>query len=644
MKQLRFSSRFRAVAAAFLLVTVAMAVQPSGASAQVTVDRDQPAEPLIVFGFPKIGRVLEITERLTQLVGREDISEQFITMISGQFESMQLDPEQSSAQMMFLKPGFPPDAIGVFCTPVKDGDTDAYLEAFKKRFGWMRDATLKEVDGETGFFELSQENEEGNGFYQAVRIADGYAFTSSNRGFVELNMKGVAGKIAPITKANDLGFGVFPEAVPAGLRTVFVTFLRNAAEAELQQKDDEVEADYRARKATGDYFLDLAEEILNQSDGASFGLDFHEDGRVEINARIDAQKDSQLSDFLDHFGGRPSRFRKLSGDLTSDSLNISMDLDESTKEWLMQLVKSASTKISGELEIENYETHPVRELFVSLQKTLAKGHFDFLFQVVGQPRVGVVLMGAMHIEEGEEVNGAVTELLRMISEQTDEVIITLNAESHGGIEFHTVQPKNSNTDMNSFFGEPPSLWIGAGKSTIWFAFGGGETTFLELVTAVDIAAETPPVEEEGDTVAIRGNYNIGRWVGLMAPDESRQPETEATPELGVSVEAADESESPRRRRRGRPGSDRLNEFQRRMYEEVSKNVKDDEDNVQFIVKASKDGLRAELDMGPAFTKMYVSMGIAGFEMSQQRQQEARQRAEEEKAKQIEQRIEGTNPK
>lgn len=600
-----------------LAVTALVASIHTPAQAQFVESPNSKAEPLMVFGLPTTSRILEVIDRMTVLIGREDVKEQFVQMVSDQFAEMSVDPDAPMAQMFFLKPGFPPELIDVFCSPVTDEED--FAQKFKNRFRWVSDGKLTEVKDKPGMYEFS--SEERSWAYRAIRLKNGYAMTSGNKGFLELNLEGIEDRIAPVVGQNDLGFAVFPEAVPSGLRSVFINFLRNSVSAELQRRDGEDENPYRMRKATGEYFLDLAEEILNQSDGAGFGLDFEPDGRVRIEGFIDAMKDSGLAEFLSYFGGRPSQFRGLTRDDNVDWVNISFMLDEATKKWLSELVAAVAGQTGVTYEIENFETHPIHKLFDALQATLAKGHFDFVLQASGQPRLGITFIAAMKIEDGTQAGSAIRELLKLIETGTDDFTVEYDAEEYGGIQFQRITPARIPKDMRDFFGDDPSILVGAGQRTIWLAVGGAET-ILELSNAVDIAGSTPSGETGAEDAAIKVNYNLGRWMPLSMPARPEGPE-EVEEQFVVTTE---DGKTETRTRTVRRNS--VRESQRRMFGKVIEAIKDDEDNLKFVFRSSESGVDANLDLGPAFTKMYVTLGITGYEMSQERQREAQKQREE----------------
>ena len=621
----RFSHPAYAMLTAATLMTISLLSLPRTAAAQTT----EPSKPLIIISFPNNERLVQLSNQLTEMVDRKDIAKQFADGLNNRVTQQQIDPSLATAQMMFLKRGFPPSLVMVICTPVTS--VDDYVKNIRQRLGVSQ--PLQKVEGEENFYETGDDSEVG---YRGVRVDRNYALMSFQPEFHDLNLKGVSTELAGVVGKHDIAFKMFPDNIPSAFRSVFVTFLRSAGETELQQYDGESVGHHRARQASGRYLLDLLERTINQSHGASIGIDFDKRGQLTIDAQVEAVEDSKFGEYLSHFTGKSSRFTSLLDRPETDSILASFQLDESTQELLTALTQAGSSQAGQDLELDKKSGHPALQLFESLKATFTRGHLDTIWQLTGIPRKDLGVLGALRIRKGTAVPNAIRQLLSLLADNTQQVEVNLSAESHAGITFHQVRPLGDWPALKSIFGGLPTLWIGASTQTMWLSCGTGEG-FLELIDCIDRVQESQTVERDTSNAAITAVFHMRRWLSMpprqpaATPNEGRRGAPAVTARGGEQNPPAGGARQGGRRGRGgrgRPSGAEMQQFQGRMMSAVRKAVGDLDDTMRIDIRASQTGIRASATLAPAYARGWITMAITGFEFGQEMSERRRQQREE----------------
>ena len=607
-----------------LLLVLIAALTPQIGHSQST----EPAKPLIIISFPNNERLVQLSNQLTGMVDRQDVAKQFSDALNNRVSNQRIDPKLASAQMMFLKRGFPPSLVMVICTPVSS--VDVYVKNIRQRLG--RGTELEKVAGEEHFYQTPDDSEIG---YRGVRVDKNYAMMSFQSEFRDLNLKGASQELAAVVGKHDIAFKMLPDNIPPAFRNVFVAFLRNAGETELQQYDGESVGHHRSRQASGRYLLDLLERTINQSQGASLGLDIDQQGQLTIDARVDAVEDSKFGEYLSHFTGKTSRFTSLLDRPDADSILLSFQLDDDTRELLTALMQAGAGQTGTEFELDKKSGHPALQLFESLKATFQRGHLDTIVQLTGTPRLDMVFLGALRLRQGTAVPNAIQSLLTLIANNTNQVEVKLNAESHAGMTFHQIIPQGDWPMLKSIFGGLPSLWIGASTETLWMSCGTGEC-FLELLDGIDRVQESQAIERDTTDAAITGIFHMRRWLSMppaaTAPSSNsdRDPQARSNQDGNADgPQAGNRGQRPGRRGRGRPSPEQLQNFRSRMMTAVRKAVGDMDDTMRIDLKASQTGIRANATLSPAYARGWISMAITGFEFGQEMRERRQQQNETE---------------
>jgi hypothetical protein len=460
--------------------------------------------PLAVYGVASIERILEDADYLFELAGRPEISDLLGGALANVRDFKGLDRTKPVGMMVFLKPGIIPTPFQVGFIPISDiGEATQSLT-----FGPF--TVKKTADGEGTYSVITPGNT-----LSAVHQGD-YLYITNEK--LELDReftppheltKGITNRLDFFATAN-------LKSYPEGLKTLFLTLLRANSETELQQRDDEPSGAYKVRKANGQFFLELIEGILADGDSITFGLATDEQGKegvIELN--VSATPDSKFAKRLKDTAGKPSRFSSVINSPAPLTFSTSWTISPSGKKTLKQTLAGAEEEMTNSVTDETVNTKFIADIFESINETVDLGHLDGFVQFLTPEEKDFVLIGGIRIAYGNTFGAGLRQALQFVQQQGDGVQVDLEVDTHAGVILHRLTGKDANDRDKRMYGGVPSLYVGTGAKTLWFAVGK-ENAIPALKTAMDLVTENKPgplAQESNAPFQLR--VSLVRWLALM---------------------------------------------------------------------------------------------------------------------------------
>jgi hypothetical protein len=471
-----------------------------------------PPVPFAVVNVASVERILGDTEFMFKLIDRPDVYDFLKGLLGDRAGDLKgLDRTKPFGVMIFLEDGFPPRPMPVAYVPA------ANIEELMKTAELGPVKPTKVTDTRYEFIGPGPNK-------QLVEFRDGFAFITSSEQLIEQEMPDPVNYNQALTSRYDLAVALRIKSVPPILRDVFLGFLRTQTEAEMQRRDGEPEAAYRARRANGISTLGAIEELLTQCDQITIGIDGNQElkkGVLEIN--VQATPDSAYAKSLSDIAGRPSLFHALQEDADKPlTASISYGMNKREKTVTAEMVEVARISLSSSLTEQNLDPTAVHSLCDVLKATVEGGHFDGFAQVaVPQPGKFIVTAG-LQLQGAETASVAVSQLLSEITklpEVAKNSTLALNQESHQGVAFHRIQPNDEDRGATQFFGSTPAFWFGAGQRALWFAVGADDAlpTLKDTMDRV-LVSEAPP---GGQSIPFVLVFRRAAWMSLT--DDSDDP-------------------------------------------------------------------------------------------------------------------------
>lgn len=566
---------------------------PARLSAQDEADEKTEVDvPLFMVNVASFDRIHKEVDKVFGDVDRSDVAD-FLAEQLGKVDNLAgLDRKKPFGQWFFMKGGFPPQMIPVFYFPV--ADEKAMQNA---KYGELK---ITAAEGQENVYEIKTERQNQGGGNQGpngnprrrgprpsakMLIKNGYAFVSPGFGqpdaFLDLNLPDPEKLNRSFSSRYDVAIAYDLTSIPKATLQVFIGFLKNAAETELQQRDNESDGAYKIRRANGVSLLTLLEQSATQTDRVVIGLNKSKnEGKAIIEAAVHATPGSDFAKYLKAIGGKRSYFAPLIKEDSPFTLSLSWALDTREKKAALETLEGLETEIGLRLLEEGEQDPAFKRFFEILRETADAGHVDILAQMVGNPKDKFVFVGGMKLVGG---NGFATSMEKLIDRLSDiEALnaVELNVDQHAGMQIHRIQGKETRREDKRLYGNEPSLYIGSTPKAIWFAVGEDQA-----IPALKNAMDTVVQAQKGgrnrsQSAPLTVIVNAGRWLG-MGPLEGEED-------------------------RPRP----LQEF-------ADKAFTPENDEVKFEVQTTDDGARLRIEVNEGFLRL-LGLALSGqYDKSQQ---------------------------
>jgi hypothetical protein len=471
--------------------------------------------PFAVGVVSSVERVFEKMDYMFDSIDRPELSDLVTTQLAAVRDLKGIDRNRPLGVLAFLKPGlFPQPAIAGFL-PVDD--FEEFLLTMS--IGPSPPAKLPDVEQR---YVLSNP---GQDLY-FEQIGD-HVFLTNDESILDAELPDPDSYAKNLNTRYDAALQLNIGAIPSGMRTILLNFVRAAIEAEIQQKDEEPDGQYRLRKASGMSNLQFMEQLLMQGDSVTIGLDVsprQKTAVVEID--LNARPGSQFAKYLSDSGGEISYFRPLQNDPTILSAYASWKLQRKDRDLFKEMALALKDVITHQLDTNPPEGDSVDVrvdgLFDSLADTAEAGILDGFFRFQGEQQGEVVVLAAIRVINGELASQTIGDLLQMAeaySNSPRETEILLNVEAYRGVNFHRVTPDEPpDTPTKRTFGEDYSFYFGAGERTLWFVIGG-DKAIPEARKAIDRILDPTSQRDLANTAPFRFTLNMSQWIKVWENPE-----------------------------------------------------------------------------------------------------------------------------
>ena len=537
---IRIDDKFWRRALCCALMTV-FSLPASALLAQDAADEEEkPAVPLFVANVASFDKIFKEVDGLFAGIERRDVADFLAEQLEKVDNLVGLDRTKPFGVMLFMEAGFPPQFTPVGYFPVADPKAVG-----NAKYGQV---TVKPVEGETNVYEVTgpprrrrgrpQRPGGGNnpggqpgapraGASAKMIIRDGYAFVSPREGFLDLVLPDPEKISRRLSSKYDIAASYNLTSIPRTTLNLFVGFLTNAAETELQQRDDEPEGAYKIRRANGVSMLELLEQLLTQTDEFTIGLNKSKQAKSAVlEFSVKATPGSKFAKYLKAIGGKRSYFHSLIKEDTPFTVALSWALDAREKKAALESLEGFEIEAAARIGEEGEKDGPIQKLVEILKETADAGHVDFLAQMVGNPKDKFVLLGGFKLVGGNGFAAALEGILDRLSDSEALNSVKLNVDSHAGMQIHRIEGKQTREEDKRLYGESPALFVGSTPKAVWFAIGADDA-IPALKKAMDTVAEGQAEGRARKAAPLTVVVNAGRWLGMEPPKRA-----DGTPRVG----------------------------------------------------------------------------------------------------------------
>lgn len=405
-----------------------------------------------------------------------------------------LDWDRPAGMMVYLNSVFPPSFEVVSFLPVSS------VEEFQSMME-LGTQVMREEPNEPGRFELITPRRNIQ-----IRIENNYAFIQMpimepDPAF-DRDLPSPTTMVAGLANQFDLGITLDVEAVPKATRSLLTNVLTSTMSTQMQQRDEEAESTYELRKAWMQADIDAFKLMFDECQKMSFGVNVDSDSRTaNIDFVIDVKNGGQLLEEILASSTKPSYFSPLLSDDAPVSLSWSGLMAERDRERYGNALEALKGEVArvveedGELGVVPSNGSPLFAALDALQTTAREGYLDMFGQFYNDSDGKLALVGALRIQDGEDVASGLGDVLRRVQEKVHFGKLTIGSSEHNGVAFHRLEIDDVDAGAVEIFGKGAGVTIGAGARTMWVCIGGDKSfdtltgTMDQLVTAYENPAE-----------------------------------------------------------------------------------------------------------------------------------------------------------
>ena len=446
---------------------LALAFVASPAVGQETEASQETLQPVALLTLAGVERARGDVGFLFETVDRGEMAEvvdgylEFVNDLGG------VDRTKPLGVMLFLKPGFVPIPNPVGFLPISD------LAELRTSLSFGENLTTEQLADD--LLEIK-----GRGRTLYLRLAGDYGLISNEREFLEERLfPDPLSVAAPLAARYDLSVQALPGNIPPGMRKLFQNLLRQNTQTQMQRRDEEPEAAYRARKTAAKRNLEVLEAMLEGSDEITFGIDASAERRtIEVDLSFDAVAGTAWAEELAAGKARATPFDPLHEETAPLSAVASITLNRWDREALVSQLDLAKDELGaalsglrplegeeaerlGELEaareagrsdydlIDPGTRRLVEDVIEPLKVTAENGELDGFLQFRRGPGGGMTVLGAASIGQGDRFSQGVPRLLDRLLERSpaDGDLakgLTMNVAQENGVTWHQFDPTESN--------------------------------------------------------------------------------------------------------------------------------------------------------------------------------------------------------
>ena len=277
------------------------------------------------------------------------------------------------------------------------------------------------------------------------------------------------------------------QSIPAQLREVMTTEMKQAFEREMSQKGDDAEA--QLAEKVGRNTLSQLTQLIDEADTATIGWGVDQvGGKTYLDFSMTALPNSKLSEKMNLLSRATTAFTGFDFPEAAAKLNFASIMGQDDIQHTTELLTSLETALNKQIDEDNNQRNKqalkdiVDSVFTVLKKTAATGKTDgggVLLLSETDPKLQMAMGG--YVADGAEFNRAFRNAIQLASADPNFPQVNLNAATYRNVDFHTLSISGLDKEGQKVFGGRIDVAVGIGPTAVYVAVGGKPVELLKKV-------------------------------------------------------------------------------------------------------------------------------------------------------------------
>ncbi len=403
-------------------------------------------------------------------------------------------------------------------------------------------------------------------------------------------------------KASQKKFEVYGEfnieEVPGYIKSVLMSTVGLTAQSKLQQRDDEEQLEYDARRANGDLWLQLLRTIVYDINRGRFSVQLAKDDKpIRIRLDLDARSESSMAKVGRLIGDQGTRFGALIDRKAPMTVATSWGMPKQMQKLLNASLALARREWDAEFVGNDEGAAAATRVGELLEETIKAGRTDAAVQLTGDVLTGFAFVGGVRAEKADQLQTALGELLIASGQSVSDSA----SEGRKYLTINTGELPIPGDEEQQF---ESGMHLCVQNGCLWFSFGGPSAEALLEDTLVYAAENRRSGAVRADT--FRFAFDLSEWMegdeevdGFNQYPRQTLLAAERKIDQGLDQMFGMLSGQGRDSMEGLPPRDSF----------IDKALKRGGDEVDLRVKIDRSGFDLKLDIGLGVANMLVARVI-----------------------------------
>ena len=442
----------------------------------------QATEPVLVVTLGSVNKLLQDLDYVTAAVGRPDAGG-MVKMMAGMF-TQGIDPTQPIGLIVPLVNGSPEPIVMLPTADVKS--VLKRLEAQTGPVDELDDGTLAVIVNGTGIF---------------IRQVGNWAVLARNRDALALAPADPSTLFAGMGNQYDLAVRLQMQQVPAGVRNLLISQIRQGFEQAMAQQNN---GDAAEGRKVAENTIQQLEQFIQETDELKFGINIDQAAKlIAMDFSFTAVPGSELAAMYAGQKAIPSRFASVirpdAAGFYHAAASVSPELAKQSKASIDNSLAMIRSALANESDLTPEQQADINALVDRIANlivdTFSEGKVDMGALLLNQQNNLQFVAGAF-VADGNEVAQILRDVAEKAKGETDAPRFTFDRGTYKDVTMHLVEvdiPADQE-QARQIFGETLQVHIGTAPKAVYFALGSSSMPLLKQLIdsgASDAGASRP---------------------------------------------------------------------------------------------------------------------------------------------------------